>query len=223
MMIKKYADITNSHAISSGAASFRLIAVKQGWSGTEFPLKGVHSKRQAGIVPADNAMWWWQMTIKTQEEQSSLRHFDVCGLHSRGWNKAEFVLASGGSIGNRDIDKNRDERLHLRVKRIEIGALHETFHLSGFLQNGDGWKCGGAVGQDGAKLWSWCERTNTAVYDRALYLELFTVVNRIGDNMIEGVPFNQESHGTANFVRNVVLLGQAGTNFEPAQTCKQYK
>lgn len=44
-----------------------------------------------------------------------LRHFNVGGLHSRGWNEAEFVLTSGGSIGDGDIDEDCDERLKFRV------------------------------------------------------------------------------------------------------------
>ena len=52
---------------------------------------------------------------------------------------------------------------------------------------------------------------------RAGNLELFAVVNRIGDNVIEGIPFKQESHKAADIVRNVVLLGQTGANFEPAE------
>ncbi len=46
-------------------------------------------------------------------------------------------------------------------------------------------------------------------------LELFTVVNRIRNDVIEGIPFDQESHSAANFVRNIVFLGQTGADFEP--------
>ena len=47
--------------------------------------------------------------------KASLWHFNVCGLHSRGWNEAKFIFASGGSIGDSNIDQDSDERLEFRV------------------------------------------------------------------------------------------------------------
>jgi hypothetical protein len=46
-------------------------------------------------------------------------------------------------------------------------------------------------------------------------LELLAIVDCIWNDMIEDIAFNQESHNTANFVRNIVLLGQSGAQFEP--------
>jgi len=47
-------------------------------------------------------------------------------------------------------------------------------------------------------------------------LQLFAVVNRIGNDVIKSVTLQQESHNDANVVRNVVLLSQRGADFEPA-------
>ena len=47
-------------------------------------------------------------------------------------------------------------------------------------------------------------------------LQLLAIINRIRNDVIKCVSFEQPSHKAASIVRNVVLLSQSGAHFEPA-------
>jgi hypothetical protein len=80
-----------------------------------------------------------------------LRHFNVCCLHCHAWNETKFIFASSSSIGDGDIDFDCDKGLAAQLK-YEKECITLLACLSGLLQNGDGRKCGGAMGKNRAKL-----------------------------------------------------------------------